>query len=416
MQDKWQEFDLMFKSQLEDAEVKAPRSVWRAVSSRLDKAAAAEVLARTEKSTSRWKWAGAALAFAAALGAGLFFTGTFKNEPSAGSGAPLVAQTAELSTGLSAPVEILENQAVVKHETVVPPTRGSRTVIAGEQGKDVSALPEISNEAAVEEVPAGFKSVEEKPVTDTPDAKPAHGKAAEPEDNGAAWAKIMAEDDDVRVVRRKPVLYAQGALSGNDSEITARNVGRMAPSATSQTDIGITESSTSVYGVPFSVGAGVRFYLADRLSLGAGLDYSLLTRSFSGVYSADGKTSYKGDIAHRMRYLGIPVNVYYDVFRVGEGLDSNLKLYVYGGGAAEYCISNKYGILSSPDSRIVNDPVKGLQWSVGAGLGVEFKLAEHLGIYVDPGVRYYFNNGQPKSIRTDKPLMINFEAGLRFNL
>ena len=29
---------------------------------------------------------------------------------------------------------------------------------------------------------------------------------------------------------------------------------------------------------------------------------------------------------------------------------------------------------------------------------------------------YYFNNGQPKSIRSSQPLMLGFEAGLRFNL
>ena len=54
-------------------------------------------------------------------------------------------------------------------------------------------------------------------------------------------------------------------------------------------------------------------------------------------------------------------------------------------------------------------------FSVGAGLGVEFRLGRTLGLYLDPGVNYYFPGNQPRSIRTDKPLMLNFDAGLRFN-
>ena len=56
-----------------------------------------------------------------------------------------------------------------------------------------------------------------------------------------------------------------------------------------------------------------------------------------------------------------------------------------------------------------------LQYSVGGGLGIEFSLSRALGLYIDPGIRYYLPSDQPKSIRTDKPLMVNFDAGLRFN-
>ena len=51
-----------------------------------------------------------------------------------------------------------------------------------------------------------------------------------------------------------------------------------------------------------------------------------------------------------------------------------------------------------------------------AGIGVEFRLGRYVGLYIDPSLRYYFNNGQPKSIRSSQPLMLGFEAGLRFNL
>ena len=59
---------------------------------------------------------------------------------------------------------------------------------------------------------------------------------------------------------------------------------------------------------------------------------------------------------------------------------------------------------------------KGVQWSVNVGLGVEFMLGKTVGIYLDPSLRYYFNCGQPSSIRTEQPLMLAFEAGLRFKI
>ena len=53
---------------------------------------------------------------------------------------------------------------------------------------------------------------------------------------------------------------------------------------------------------------------------------------------------------------------------------------------------------------------------VGGGIGFEFRLTDYLGLYFDPSVRYYFGKGQPVSIRTRQPLMMNFEVGLRIGL
>ena len=165
-----------------------------------------------------------------------------------------------------------------------------------------------------------------------------------------------------------------------------------------------TELGASSYGVPFTVGLGIRFYVAPRLSIGTGLDYSLLSRTFSG--SVDGSS---GSVSHTMQYLGIPVNLYYDIIS-----SDRIKFYAFGGGEAEYCISNKYRLFGTPD--IVRTPrVSGLQYSVGAGLGVEFRIGGRVGLYVDPGVNYYFNCNQPRNIRTEKPFLLNFDAGLRFN-
>ena len=80
----------------------------------------------------------------------------------------------------------------------------------------------------------------------------------------------------------------------------------------------------------------------------------------------------------------------------------------------EKCLSDKYQLLGKEITH--TEKVKGVQISANLGIGVEFLLGNHLGLYIDPSLRYYFDNGQPSSIRTAQPLMLGFEMGLRVKL
>ena len=65
---------------------------------------------------------------------------------------------------------------------------------------------------------------------------------------------------------------------------------------------------------------------------------------------------------------------------------------------------------------LYRESVDGVQVSFALGIGVGFRLTDHVSLYFDPSLRYYLENGQPKSIRTAQPLMMSVEAGLRFDL
>ena len=94
-----------------------------------------------------------------------------------------------------------------------------------------------------------------------------------------------------------------------------------------------------------------------------------------------------------------------------------IDLYVYAGGAVDCNISNKYTASNSAGRLDFSDRTGALQLSANAGIGVEFLITDHFGLYIDPSLRYYFRNSKaPKSIRTVQPLMLGFEAGLRFRL
>ena len=404
MQDNWQEFDRQIQSVLQDAGEKVPGRVWRAVSSRLDSAASAALW---------WRWAVPAFA-AAAIVAVLFLTGTIGTPVSTSGDVDILAETEVISSQDSTTPDYLASLELTELEP------------AAEAGRKVERRPSLRQIAVTEpaELPEPVEEVSEEPAAISDDSAAEEQKdaaTAETYDAEAAaqWARIEKEENRHKSEGLKlRSMYAQGSVGGNDSNIKygGNGISQMAPGAGSS-DSGITEAGQSTYGVPFTLGLGVRFGVMDKLSIGTGLDYSLLTRSFVGSYAYPGSyygcsaNSYSGHIIHTVQYLGVPVNVYYELLQTRDDL---MKVYAWGGVEADYCISNKYSLLTMVNT-IVPDKAGGFQFSAALGLGLEFKLNDFLGLYADPSVRYFIPGNQPKSVRTDKPLMFNFDAGLRFN-
>ncbi len=397
------DFDAQLRSMLADAEVKPSRRVWKGVSARLD-ADAAPV-------ASPWgwvKWAGMSLAAAAAIAAGLFFTGTRHSIPTNyyNQEQALLAQAGEPAGAvIDIPVEAPAAAPVEEAAEVAAATYPARRTSPAAR----AAAPTTSaTDSPVAEAPAPSSD----PVVATTDAQTdpsgtRSGSTPARRNPGTRFTLPEADPFAEPFVPAAPAqasgidLYAQGTLGSNDSDFRqALRSAFMAPGESS----GFAEQGASSYGIPFTVGVGVRFHLTPRLSLGTGLDYSLLTRTFAGSYG-----DMSGSVSHTMHYLGIPVKLYYDIVSA-----SKINFYVYGGGEIEYCVSNQYRLFANPDI-VKSYPVAGPQLSAGAGLGVEFRLTRQIGLYFDPGVNYYFPGNQPKSIRTEKPFLLNFDAGLRFN-
>ena len=179
---------------------------------------------------------------------------------------------------------------------------------------------------------------------------------------------------------------------------------------------GIEEKGSSSYAIPLAFGAGVRFNFSDRWSIGTGLNWSLLSRTFNGTYtevnsSGDIVRSINSEIVHDVHYIGIPLNTYFNILN-----SKNLRFYVWAGGTAERAVSNRYRIKCDSGDIFYKEGVNGIQLSAAGGLGLEFLIGKHFGLYLDPSARYYFDCGQPSSIRTKHPFMLNYEVGVRFNL
>lgn len=378
-EDNFDLFDDRVRSLLDGAEVKAPRGVWRAVRGTLDAAA------------SWWRYAAAGLVAACLLAGGLFLGGVFDRS------ADMIESPAVAQAVSETPVP----EAV--EESVAEPEPEAAPVFRSVARKPASPRPAEVLVARVDEP-------EDKPEEESVSEKSEPAAPAKESVSAEPWSDpfaAMALEDRLAARGKSRVSLAMlGVAGGNDSDL-GTYLGRAARMAdgSDRPAPGLTEQSASSYGIPVSVGLGVRYNFNDRLSLGTGITWTMLYRKFTGAYSGS-----VGETEHTMHYVGVPLNLYFNAIRT-----ENMKFYVFGGGSAEYCVSNKYNFHGSPE-KIITEPVKGLQYSVAAGLGVEFKLSDRLGVYFDPSARYYPHSDHPRSVRTDKPFMVNFEAGLRLNL
>ena len=58
-----------------------------------------------------------------------------------------------------------------------------------------------------------------------------------------------------------------------------------------------------------------------------------------------------------------------------------------------------------------------LQLSANAAVGLQFKIADNIGIYAEPGLSYFFDdNSSLNTIYKEKPLNFNLNIGFRYEI
>lgn len=164
--------------------------------------------------------------------------------------------------------------------------------------------------------------------------------------------------------------------------------------------------------LPIRIGLSVAYALTDRLSISSGLTY---TRLASDIKDASRESKYIGE--QRLHYVGIPVNVSYKV-----ASSRWISLYGTAGVLAEKCVSGTTdeGYVENNTMKYTNThdiSSKPLQMSVNAGVGIQFDFIDNVGIYAEPGLSYYFDDGSAlQTIYKEKPLNFNLNVGVRFKL
>lgn len=179
---------------------------------------------------------------------------------------------------------------------------------------------------------------------------------------------------------------------------------------------------------PVSFGFTVerKFGNAGKLSIESGIVYSLLNSDVtSGAYN----------LRQHLHYLGIPVAVKWNFVN-----KEKFKVYADGGGMVEKGIAGRMENIDNKRLKSGHFSIKGLQFSVAADVGAEYKIYRNIGIYIQPGVSYYFkpkdmgtffinseNTGsvggssgsgrafQLESIRSNNRIGLDIQAGIRLS-
>ena len=161
--------------------------------------------------------------------------------------------------------------------------------------------------------------------------------------------------------------------------------------------------------LPVRAGISFTYKLNDRLGIESGISYTNLTSDMR-----EGSEDHYLTARQRLHYIGIPLNMKYRILSW-----KRLSLYASTGVLAEKCVA------ASLDREVVLDRQttgseterlheKPMQWSANASLGLQCDIIEPVGLFVEPGISYYFKDGTTlQTIYKDKPLNMNLNLGIR---
>ena len=164
------------------------------------------------------------------------------------------------------------------------------------------------------------------------------------------------------------------------------------------------QQGNAKHHAPVSVGLQVAFGIAPRLSLSTGLVY---TRTSSDFYPYAPSSNY--NVHQVLHYVGIPVGLNYEFWQSG-----GFHAYVMAGAEADYNVKN-----DTEEEGVKKEDAKRdrVQFSGKASLGAQYDITPKVGLYIEPGAKYYFDNGSHvENTFKDKKLNFNLQFGLRFNL
>lgn len=146
--------------------------------------------------------------------------------------------------------------------------------------------------------------------------------------------------------------------------------------------------------LPLSFGFSVRCSVSRRWSVETGLTYTYMASDL--LY-----TDSREEVGQRLHYVGIPLRASWEAVRKDA-----FTFYVSAGGAVEKCV------YATQDSE--HFTVKPLQFSLTGAVGVQYDLSRHVGLYIEPGVSHYFDDGSDVvTYRKENPTGFSLQGGIR---
>lgn len=163
--------------------------------------------------------------------------------------------------------------------------------------------------------------------------------------------------------------------------------------------------------LPLTFGLSVNKMLHNRWAIGSGLQY---TQLYSETQA--GNTFAWVQQTQRLHYLGIPIRAtWYPVktnrWAVYTSAQTMMELPI--GSTCQEKTTVNGNLIST--KRLELDP--SIQWSIGLGIGLEYRLTPVIGLYAEPSLNYFFNTGDGiDTYRTAHPFTFSVPIGIRISI
>lgn len=282
--------------------------------------------------------------------------------------------------------------------------------VSGPVPETVSAhREEVSSAGDGDERTAISSEVGERPGTAA--AKSAAKERRTPGTTTADTRTAMPAEEPLRTRRQKRAasslsLFAAGGMTGaanglqaapvrsysvttNDAVSLIGNGNNFSPMQERDYD-----KSTFRHHLPLSFGLSFRKEFAYGLSLDCGLNYTLLRSEVRLPYSSE-------DVSQMLHFLGIPLRLNWRFVERGA-----FSAYLGGGGMVEKCVAARLGSETVEES--------GLQWSLAAAVGAQYRLGNHVALYFEPELSCYLTDTELRTSRTDASPSLTLRLGMRF--
>lgn len=165
------------------------------------------------------------------------------------------------------------------------------------------------------------------------------------------------------------------------------------------------DSENINYNIPIVASIYLRKHLSSLWALETGLTYTYLSSQSYYMNAIQSSESEK----LKIHYLGIPLKLVYSFFNKDE-----LSMYGSTGLVIEKALAANSEIITLPESTNTSFNISELQFSFVGSLGLNYKLVDRLGVFIEPSVAYYFDDRSGIStIRKKSPLNFQLQAGLR---
>lgn len=169
----------------------------------------------------------------------------------------------------------------------------------------------------------------------------------------------------------------------------------------------INETYEFKHQIPFSAGIIFNYGIHKKWEIESGIEYTLM-KSNGYLFSESGEF----DVKQELHYLGIPLKLNYKFYD-----RKHTDFYISAGGSIEKCLSARQKIYMPEDVTNRRKTISRPQFSVSSSVGMKLKLSPKWGLYLSPGVVYYFDNNSPvETVRKQHPFNFKLDMGLYFRI